>query len=99
VSQTAGSAAFAIVAARHFRDTFSDRHWRSSISHMLRRLAVALQVAVVAYLCIFLAFVGHHSFWHSHGVLLNAVIGGLVVLALAAIGVIAWDFQSRSETK
>jgi hypothetical protein len=61
-----------------------------------RRMQRVLPVATAAYMLGFLASVGDHNFWHSHGDLLTVVIGGLVALAALHIGISVIALARRS---
>jgi hypothetical protein len=60
---------------------------------MVRRARVALPPILASYFLVFLAVIGHHGFWRSHGDLANVLIGGLVFLGALAIAVNVWAFR------
>jgi hypothetical protein len=63
------------------------------MSPMVRRPRVALSPILASYLLGFLAVIGHHSFWRSHGDLANVLMGGLVFLGALTIAVNVWAFR------
>jgi hypothetical protein len=69
-----------------------------SVYPVVRRARIALTGISILCWSGFLAVIGHHNFWRSHGDLLNLVIGGLIVVSVLPLAVGLWSGRERSRT-